>query len=116
MRQSRVLVSPPFKGTPESYAPEQVKERLGVELLEIAEGRYDEVMAMVDATAAEADAQTWIDEAAGILEPGREDVVKAAMAGLTLDQLLAENQANGLCVGTCMRWLPRGFPCLGFRD
>ncbi len=114
LRQSRVLVSPPFKGTPESYAPEQVKERLGVELLEIAEGRYDEVMAMVDATAAEADAQTWIDEAAGILEPGREDVVKAAMAGLTLDQLLAENQANGLCVGTCMRWLPRGFPCLGF--
>jgi L-fucose isomerase-like protein len=31
-----------------------------------------------------------------------------------LDQLIAENRAAALCVGTCMGWLPRGFPCLGF--
>ena len=29
----------------------------------------------------------------------------AARASLTLNQLIAENRANGLCVGTCMRWL-----------
>ena len=40
--------------------------------------------------------------------------VKAAKASLTLQQLIAESQAHGLCVGTCMGWLPRGFPCLGF--
>lgn len=114
LRQSRVLVSPPFKGTPESYAPDKVKERLGVELIQIADGRYDEVMANVDATAAAAEARTWIEEAKSIVEPAREDIVKAAKASLTLNQLIDENQANGLCVGTCMRWIERGFPCLGF--
>lgn len=114
LRQSRVLVSPPFKGTPASYAPEQVKARLGVELVPIADGRYDEVLANVNAITAAEEAQRWLDEAKGTVEPSREDVVKAAQASLTLDQLIVENRVQGLCVGTCMRWLPRGFPCLGF--
>jgi len=114
LKQSRVLVSPPFKGTPEAFAPEEVKERLGVEMVRIADGRYDEVMAGVDDAAAEAVAKQWLDEAEGVVEPAREDVVKAARASLTLDRMVAENRVNGLCVGTCMRWLPRGFPCLGF--
>ncbi|MHC4180601.1 MAG: hypothetical protein ACYSWU_24140, partial [Planctomycetota bacterium] len=114
LRRSRVLCSPPFKGTPASYAPDQVKKRLGVELVRIADGRYDEVLAKVDAARAEAEAQRWLDGAERIVEPAREDVLKAARASLTLDQLIAENRADGLCVGTCMGWLPRGFPCLGF--
>ena len=114
LRQSRVLVSPPFKGTPESFAPEKVKERLGVELVPIADGRYDEVLAAVDANVAEAEAKRWIDQAQRIVEPTREDVVKAARASLALDRLIAENRCQALCVGTCMRWLLRGFPCLGF--
>jgi len=114
LRQSRVLCSPPFKGTPESYKPDKVKERLGVEMIRIADGRYDEVMNKVDAAAAEKEAKEWLDEAESTVEPTREDVVKAARASLTLDQLIAENRASGLCVGTCMGWLRRGFPCLGF--
>ena len=114
LRQSRVLASPPFKGTPESFTPEKVKERLGVELVAIPDGRYDEVLDGVDEAAAEAQAKEWLDEAERIVEPGQEDVLKAARASLTLDKLLAENGCHGLCVGTCMGWLPRGFPCLGF--
>jgi len=114
LKRSRVLVSPPFKGTPESYAPEKVKQRLGVEMVTIADGRYDEVMANVDERAAEVEAKRWLDEAEGIIEPNQEDVLKAARASLTLDQLIAENRVDGLCVGTCMGWLSRGFPCLGF--
>ena len=114
LRQSRVLVSPPFKGTPESFAPERVKDRLGVQLVAIPDGRYDEVLAAVDAKAAEAEAKRWIDQAKRVVEPTREDVVKAARAALALDRLIAEHRAHGLCVGTCMRWLLRGFPCLGF--
>jgi len=114
LRRSRVLVSPPFKGTPEAYTPEKVKERLGVEMVAIADGRYDEVIANVDDRAAETEARQWLDEAKGIVEPNQEDVLKAARASLTLDQLIAENRADGLCVGTCMGWLSRGFPCLGF--
>lgn len=114
LRQSRVLCSPPFKGTPASRDPDQVKSRLGVELVPIPDGRYDKVLAGVDAAAAEKTAQQWIDEAERMVEPTREDVVKAAQASLALDQLLAESRAQALCVGTCMGWLPRGFPCLGF--
>jgi hypothetical protein len=114
LQQSRVLVSPPFKGTPASYAADQVKTQLGVELVPIADGRYDEVMSQVDAAAAEAEAKRWLEEAEGIVEPNREDVLKAARASLTLDRLIAEYRVNGLCVGSCMGWLPRGFPCLGF--
>ncbi|KPK36095.1 MAG: hypothetical protein AMJ65_16680 [Phycisphaerae bacterium SG8_4] len=114
LRRSRVLVSPPFKGTPESYTPEKVKQRLGVEMVAIADGRYDEVMANVDEAAARAEAKRWLDEAEGIVEPDQNDVLKAARASVTLDQLIAENRINGLCVGTCMGWLSRGFPCLGF--
>ncbi|MBN2328255.1 MAG: hypothetical protein JXR73_13995 [Candidatus Omnitrophica bacterium] len=114
LRRSRVLVSPPFKGTPESYAPDMVKERLGVEIVQIADGRYDRIMEKIDAADVEAEAKVWLDEAKSIVEPAREDVVKAARASLTLNQLIAENRADGLCVGTCMSWLNRGFPCLGF--
>jgi hypothetical protein len=114
LRQSRVLVSPPFKGTPESFAPEQVKERLGVELVPIPDGRYDEVIGAVDAKAAEAEAKRWMDQAQRIVEPTAEDVLKAARASLALDRLITEHGCQALCVGTCMRWLPRGFPCLGF--
>ncbi|MBN2476375.1 MAG: twin-arginine translocation signal domain-containing protein [Pirellulales bacterium] len=114
LRRSRVLVSAPLKGTPEAQTPEQVKQRLGVEMVAIADGRYDQAMADVDESAAKAEAQRWLDEAEGIVEPNREDVLKAARASLTLERLIAENRADGLCVGTCMGWLSRGFPCLGF--
>lgn len=114
LRRSRVLVSPPLKGTPECCTPEKVKQRLGVEMVAIADGRYDEVMAKVDEGAVKAEAKRWLDEAEGIIEPNEEDVLKAARASLTLNQLIAENRIDGLCVGTCMGWLSRGFPCLGF--
>jgi len=114
LKRSRVLASPPFKGTPEAFSPEQVKERLGVEMVAMADGRYDEVMENLDEKAAQAEAKQWLEESAGIVEPNEEDVVKAARAALTLDQIIAENRIDGLCVGTCMGWLPRGFPCLGF--
>ncbi|MHC4741986.1 MAG: hypothetical protein ACYS8Z_08755, partial [Planctomycetota bacterium] len=91
-----------------------VKERLGVEMVAIADGRYDEVMAGIDERVAKAEAKKWLDEAKGIIEPNEDDVLKAARASLTLDQLIAENRIDGLCVGTCMGWLSRGFPCLGF--
>jgi hypothetical protein len=114
LRQSRVLISPPFKGTPASYAPDKVKATLGVDLVPIADGHYDEVLNRVDANVAQTEAQQWIEGAEQVVEPEPEDVVKAAKASLTLHQLIAQYQAHGLCVGTCMGWLPRGFPCLGF--
>ncbi|HNT86635.1 MAG TPA: hypothetical protein PKL84_02120, partial [Candidatus Hydrogenedentes bacterium] len=39
---------------------------------------------------------------------------KAARVSVALDRLIEQEQADALAIGTCMGWLPRGFPCLGF--
>ncbi|MHC1765152.1 MAG: hypothetical protein AB9869_12775 [Verrucomicrobiia bacterium] len=33
---------------------------------------------------------------------------------MALQRLVEQEQAQGLAIGTCMGWLPKGFPCLGF--
>jgi hypothetical protein len=114
LRQTRVLVSPPFKGTPASFDAELVKQRLGVQLVAIADQQYDEALAAVNEAEARAEAARWIEGARQVVEPSEDDVVKAARASLALERMIADNHVQALCVGTCMSWLPRGFPCLGF--
>jgi len=106
-----VLISPPFKGTPESFAPDQVKARLGVELVAIPDGRYDEVWGVSTppggsgahggstrrSVMVEPRGRTW-SRPAGELDPGPAH---------------RREPRGRLVVGTCMGWLPRGFPCLG---
>ena len=43
-----------------------------------------------------------------------EDISKAARVSIALQGLMERHRAQGLAVGTCMGWLDRGFPCLGF--
>ena len=89
---------------------EQVGVGIGVLALGVAGGIALTVVA--NDKAAEAEAQRWIEGAKRVVEPTREDVVKAARAALALERLIAEHRADALCVGTCMGWLRRGFPCL----
>lgn len=114
MRRSRVLVIPPMKGTTPSCAPEQVRARLGTELVALDQSRFDALLNNVDEKAAEAETDVWMKQAKKVVEPGREDVLKASKVALVLKQLVEEEQADALAVGTCMAWLSRGFPCLGF--
>ena len=114
LRRSRVLVVAPATGTAPARDPEQIKEKLGVELVVVPPGHFDELFDAVDDDTAEAEAQRWIDEAKKIVEPSREDIVAAARASLTLDQMVEEEQARAIAVGGCLGWLKRGFPCLGF--
>jgi hypothetical protein len=114
MQQSRVLLFPPARGTEASGVPGQVKERLGADLVLVGQERFDEVMAAVDEAAVAAETDRWIGEAERVAGPAREDVRKAARVDLALSRLMEEEQADALAVGTCMGWLQRGFPCLGF--
>jgi len=114
LRHSRALVFLPLRGTPAARSPEEIKSRLGVEMVVVGQERFDEMMKGVDPQKAEADAQQWIREAKKVVEPTHEDVLKAARANLALGQLMDEEKAQALAVGTCMGWLGRGFPCLGF--
>ena len=114
MRHSRVLVFLPLRGTPPACSPEEIKSRLGTEVVLVPQERFDQLLDVVDPTAAEAEAKEWLRGAQQIIEPTREDVLKAARVSLALDRLMQEEKAQGLAVGTCMGWLARGFPCLGF--
>jgi len=114
LRHSRVIVFLPLRGTPPACSPEEVKSRFGVDVVVVPQERFDEMLEAVDPARASAEAERWIRGAKQMVEPAAEDVLKAARVSLALDQLVEQEKAQGLAVGTCMGWLPRGFPCLGF--
>jgi hypothetical protein len=114
MSHSRVLVFEPLRGTKAACAPEQVKSRLGVDLVLVPQERFDQMLKEVDASASQKETEEWIRGAERMVEPTRQDVEKAARVSVVLQRLIEEEKAHGLAVGTCMGWLARGFPCLGF--
>lgn len=114
MRQTRILLFPPARGTKPAQSPEEVKNRLGAEVVAVAEKTFDEQIAAADAEAVRAEAARWTQEAKAVIEPNQEDITKAARISIALQNLMQQERAQGLAIGTCMGWLPKGFPCLGF--
>ena len=114
MRQTRVLLFPPARGTAAAQSPDQVRERLGAEVVGVEERLFDEMLAGVEDEAVRAEADWWTRNAREIIEPDAEDIAKAARVSVALQRMMDREQAQGLAVGTCMGWLAKGFPCLGF--
>jgi len=75
---------------------------------------FAEMITAADDMAVGAEIKAWTKGAKQILEPTKEDIEKAARVSVALDRLVEQVQADGLAIGTCMGWLSRGFPCLGF--
>lgn len=113
-KQSRILLFPPARGTQPACSPDLIKERLGAEVLAVEQSAFDEMMASVEDEAVREEFEKWKNGAKQIVEPTDEDITKAARVSIALNRLVEKYQAQGLAVGTCMGWLPRGFPCLGF--
>lgn len=114
MQQSRILLFPPARGTKPAQSPEEVKKRLGAEVLVVEEKAFSELIDGAEAGAVRTETERWTREAKEIVEPGTEDIQKAARVSVALQRLIEREQAQGLAIGTCMGWLPKGFPCLGF--
>lgn len=114
MRQTRILLFPPARGTKAACSPDEVKARLGADVIAVEEKLFDDLITGADDAAVRAETEAWTRGAKEILESTPEDIEKAARVSVALDQLMAQEQADGLAIGTCMGWLPRGFPCLGF--
>jgi L-fucose isomerase-like protein len=114
MRQTRILLFPPARGTQPACSPEEIKQRLGAEVVVAQQKDFDEMITAADDEAVRAELEAWTNGAREILEPTKEDIEKAARVSVALDRLIEREQADGLAIGTCMGWLPRGFPCLGF--
>jgi hypothetical protein len=114
MQKTRILLFPPARGTKAAQSPEEIKKRLGAEVVAVEQKLFDEMVSGVENEATQAEAQWWTKNAKEIIEPNAEDIRKAAVISVALQRLMDREGAQGLAVGTCMGWLARGFPCLGF--
>ena len=114
MRQTRILLFPPARGTKPACSPEEIKKRLGAEVVAAEQKDFDEMVTSVEDDAVRAELERWTKGAKRILEPTKDDIEKAARVSVAMDRLVERQRADGLAIGTCMGWLPRGFPCLGF--
>jgi len=114
MRHSRVLLFPPARGTQAAQSPTEIKTRLGTDVVAVEEKLFDELVATVAEQDVQREFKRWTQNAKQIIEPEKEDIRKAARISMALQNLMEREQAQALAVGTCMGWLAKGFPCLGF--
>jgi len=114
MKQTRILLFPPARGTKPARSPAEIKKRFGADVVTVEEKAFEESLAAADAEAVRAEADWWTKNAREIVEPTPEDIGKAARVSVALQRLMEQEQAQALAVGTCMGWLPKGFPCLAF--
>jgi len=62
------------------------------------------------------EARRWVHQAAKVVEPSREEIIRSCRLALAFENLLAEENATVItvdCYGTMYRKLP-AFPCVGF--
>ncbi|MBP8260510.1 MAG: hypothetical protein KA118_12690 [Verrucomicrobia bacterium] len=114
LQQTRILLFPPARGTQPAQSPEQIKKRLGADVVVVDEKAMEAQIPPPTDEAVRTEIRRWTNEAKEIVEPTRDDISKAACISVALQRLIAREQAQGLAIGTCMGWLPKGFPCLGF--
>lgn len=114
MKRTRILLFPPARGTSAAQSPDLVKKFLGPDVVAIEEKTFDEMISAAKDSEVKDEIKSWTDNAKEIIEPNSEDIRKAARISIALQNLMEQQKANGLAVGTCMGWLSKGFPCLGF--
>jgi len=113
LRRTRIIVVRGPQGTAAACSAEQVKERLGADLIPITVEETVKVHEAVDLKAAEAEAQEyWISKAKKIVEPSREEIVNSARFYLAMKKLMIEKGARAITSSGCMGRPAKG--CLTF--
>jgi hypothetical protein len=112
MAQTRILAVSGPRGTKPACSPEEVKKKLGADLLTIKNEQILGLAKCIDLKAAEAEAEHyWIKPAIGILEPTRQEIIDSVRYYLAVKQMMIEEKALGICSAACMG-NPRA--CLAF--
>lgn len=113
MRQTRILVVRGPQGTPAACSAEEVKKRLGAELVPITVEQTFAAYEAVDPAAAEAEAERyWIRPAKKIVEPTREEIISSARFYLAVKDLMIKERAQAITSSDCMGGPAKG--CLAF--
>jgi hypothetical protein len=113
LRQTRIVVVRRPQGTAAACSAEQVKERLGAELIPITFEETVEAHQAVDLKAAEAEAERyWLSKAKKIVEPSTEEVIDSARLYLALKNIMIREGAQAITSSGCMGRPAKG--CLAF--
>jgi hypothetical protein len=113
LKQTRIIVVRGPQGTAAACSAEQVKKRLGAEIIPITVEQTLELHKAVDIKAAEAEAeQYWISKAKEIREPSREEIINSARFYLAVKDLMIKERARAIASSNCMGEPAKG--CLTF--
>jgi len=112
MKHTRILAVGGPHGSPAACSAEQVKKKLGAELVTISNDLVMQAMNAIDVKAAEEEAkQYWLSQAVEIVEPTPAEIVQSARMYLGVKNLMTQQRAQAMCSVHCMG-NPRG--CLTF--
>lgn len=113
LRQTRIIHIGRQWGV--TLSPE-LKSKLGVDVVGINTDRFRQVYQAVDAKSVEAESQQWIGQAKKVVEPSKEDIIKASRLYLTMKKIISEEGARAITIN-CLGGFALddlGYPCLGF--
>jgi hypothetical protein len=117
MRQSRILAVGPLNGTLPARSAEQIKQRLGAELVSLSVAEVVTAHGAVKPAEAEAEAEDyWLSKAKKIVEPVRQEIIKSAAMYLAMKSLMIQHKSQAITIA-CLGGIPIeriGYPCLGF--
>lgn len=112
LKQTRIIAWGAPVGTAAACSAEQIKKRLGAELVSVGNDRVQEMMQAIDPKVAEAEAEEyWIGQAKAIVEPKRPEIIESARLYLAIKELMIQERAQAVTSSHCMG-NPRG--CLTF--
>jgi hypothetical protein len=112
LRQSRIIAWGAPLGTAAACSAEQIKKKLGAELISVSNERVQQMMKAIDPKDAEAEAESyWIRPAKAIVEPKRPEIIESARLFLAIKELMIQERAQAITSSHCMG-NPRG--CLTF--
>jgi hypothetical protein len=112
MKRTRIIAIGRPNGTPIACAGEEIKRRLGAELVVIPNEKLMDMHKAVDPQAAVKEAEEyWISQAKKIVEPTRPEIIESARMYLAVKELMIKERAQAICSVHCMG-NPRG--CLTF--
>jgi hypothetical protein len=94
-----------------------LNEKFGTEIVSLRLTDLQAAHQAADQSEAMADCRRWIKEAKRIVEPTKEDVLKASLMYIAMRDLLAQHRAVAVtmnCLGMGLMDKGMGYPCLGF--
>ena len=113
LRQTRIIVIRGPLGTPLACSADEIKKRLGAEIVPITVEQTLQEHKAIDIKLAEQEAERyWFSQAGKIVEPSREEIINSARFYLAIKNIMTKERAQAVTSSNCMGEPAKG--CLAF--